>query len=71
MKPKISSGVIKKILVYHDNERVGYGWITFYHNDRMSRPELYYDDGSEIPEGFYQLQMTDEEYVVVISRTKQ
>ena len=69
---KTFSAVMQKLLVYQNNNRVGYGYVIIRGDGRMSAPTLLSDDGKILPQGeWYNLVMTSEQHLVVINGTKQ
>lgn len=72
-KPKSAtkSGVMHKLYVYDNGALIGYGFVITYPDGRMSAPELFDIGGKKLPEGWYQLQMTQEHYNVVVPRNIQ
>ena len=60
-----------KVLVYDNTSKIklGFGWIYYHASGEMSIPELWYDNGEEIPSGDYILVHTDEDHLVVVPKT--
>jgi len=73
---KQNSAILHKILVYekHDSIQlkcIGTGWIIYRDDGKVSAPQLFYDDGTEIPSGEYFLVNTEENHLVVVPKQKQ
>ena len=59
-------GVMHKILVYDNGAIIGYGYVTINHKGDMSNPDLYDIKGMRLPEGWYTLKITEENFLVNI-----
>jgi hypothetical protein len=70
-KPAIKNGVMHKLYVYDSGALIGYGFLITYADGKMSQPELFDITGNKLPEGWYQLTMSNEHYNVVVPRNVQ
>jgi hypothetical protein len=71
-KPKQKTLIMHKVLVFNDKHiELGFGWLYYHSNGKVSVPELYHHDGTEIPSGNYILVHTEENHLVVVPRQKQ
>jgi len=71
VKPTIKNGVMHKLVVYDNGALIGYGFVITYNDGEMSAPELFDIRGEKLPEGWYQLSMTNEHLPVVVPRNIQ
>lgn len=70
-KTPFRSGVMHKLLVYDNGAIVGYGYVIMYPDGKVSAPELFNIKGDKLPEQWYQLQMTNDHFNVVVPRNVQ
>ena len=70
-KPKQQTAVMQKLHVFIDSKKIGYGYLYYYSDGKLSEPELYSEDGVKLPEGWYELVITNENHLVVVPRQKQ
>jgi hypothetical protein len=64
----IKNGVMHKLIVYDNGAMIGYGFVITFPGGAMSAPELFDIAGKKLPEGWYQLTMTNEHFNVVVPR---
>lgn len=70
-KAEQTTAIMQKVIVFNNQVRIGYGYVFHYDNGKMNGPDLYRDNGEKLPEGYYNLLMTDEINLIVIPRNKQ
>lgn len=70
-KATTKNGVMHKLIVYDNGAMIGYGFVITYQDGEMSQPELFDIKGDKLPEGWYQLTMTNEHRPVVVPRNIQ
>lgn len=70
-KRTIKTGIMHKLIVYDNGALIGYGFVTYYADGKMSAPMLFDLSGKGLPEGWYQLTMTHEHYHIVEPRNIQ
>ena len=66
----IRCGVMHKLLVYDHGALIGYGFVISYPDGEMSQPDLFDIAGGKLPEGWYQLTVTEHFSVVVPQRVQ-
>jgi hypothetical protein len=70
-KVQIKNGILHKMIVFDNGIQVGTGYVIYYPSGRMSDPILISPTGEKLPEGWYHLIMTDEQWNVVVPMRKQ
>lgn len=66
------NGMMYKVIVYSEGLRVGTGYFIHYVDGDTSEADLISDvDGSRLPEGWYQLKVTDDIFAVVVPTREQ
>lgn len=67
-------GVMQKVYAYENKDGgalLGSGWIIHRDDGKTMAPDLYDISGKKLPEGWYTLQVTGENHLVVIPRMVQ
>ena len=59
------------VLDMHTGERVGHGYVIHYNDGAMSEPFIVSDAGEKLPQEWYNLQITDEVWNVVVPMRRQ
>lgn len=62
---------MQKINAFIDNKCIGYGYLFYRDDGKIIGPDLYTFEGKKLEVGWYQLQITDEMTLIVMSRTIQ
>ena len=62
------TGLIDRLLVYSGGVQVGYGYILVDYKGKVHVPNLFANDGSQLPEQWYNLVATGESSLVVLTR---
>jgi len=62
---------LNRLLVFNGAIQVGYGYIIVDNNGRVHAPNLFANDGSQLPMQWYNLMATGESELVVLTRRKQ
>lgn len=57
---------MQKLMVYEHGACIGYGFTIMYPDGKMSQPDLFDLKGDRLAEGWYQLQVTDTRWNVVV-----
>lgn len=70
-KTLIKFGVMHKVLAFEEGIQVGTGYFIHYADDRVSEADLIDDKGDRLPEGWYQLLVTGEQFNVVVPTREQ
>jgi hypothetical protein len=70
-KVRIKNGLMHKVEVYEEGVHIGTGYFIHYADDTMSEADLISHAGERLPEGWYQLMMTDEVHYVVVPTRNQ
>ena len=65
------TGIITKLLVYNGANQVGYGYVIVDNNGKILAPNLFANDGSQLPKAWYNLVATGKDELVVLTRRKQ
>jgi hypothetical protein len=67
-------GIMQKVFAYENKEGgalLGSGWFIIRDDGKHMAPDLYDISGKKLPEGWYTLQVTGENHLVVIPRMVQ
>lgn len=59
---------MRKVLVYKDDIQIGFGYLIITPMGNIIAPDLFYNSGETMPSDWYDLVMTHEEHLVVLSR---
>lgn len=62
------NGVMTKLHAYDNGALVGYGFMISYPNGVVTKPELFDIAGNRLASGYYQLNVTEENYPVVVPK---
>lgn len=71
VKVNQNSVIMQKVIVFDRETRIGYGYVFLRNDGRTLGPDLYYDSGEKLPQGWYNLVVTDDAQLVVMPKKVQ